>query len=251
VVASHHLDFGETDLVAVVGDTHGNLVALQSAITAAAAHGCTQLVSVGDVWWRPNTPDHEAFVGGMTDALAASGVTLLLVDGNNDDAAHLAAGSFSPREVVPGVIYLPRGCRWSWGATRAGAMGGAPTFRRENKVLGVDLFEGEEISDTDVQRSVAAGEVDVLFTHDAPTGAPATEGLIPGPDEQNRRRLAEVVRAARPRLVLHGHYHRASSGVLPEGTPVRGLARDKGASADLCVIEIPALNVRLHGRVSA
>jgi hypothetical protein len=74
------------------------------------------------------------------------------------------------------------------------------------------------VSDDDIARCTEGGDVDILVTHDAPAGWP-----IPGlrPDHEaprlwqpelpacraHRDRLAEVLAATRPALVVHGHYH--------------------------------------------
>jgi predicted phosphodiesterase len=56
--------------------------------------------------------------------------------------------------------------------------------------------------------------VDVLVTHEAPSNHPY--GFIG---------IDEAARACQAKLVVHGHHHQTTHGILPGGTRVRGLAK--------------------------
>jgi hypothetical protein len=98
------------------------------------------------------------------------------------------------------------------------------------------------------------GPVDLMFTHDCPTGVD-----VPGihavdkwkwPETwQNRDLLREVVDVARPKLLVHGHYHTAYEGGFYwepgedgqlDGCKVIGLSND-GFSGFAVVLDLDAL----------
>jgi Icc-related predicted phosphoesterase len=117
------------------------------------------------------------------------------------------------------------------------------TFRRENKTLGVDLFDGEALTQDDVTRACLAGKVDVLISHDAPTGAPIPARLLPGPDADHRLLVARVVEQLQPSLVVHGHYHREYDHRPLSGPRIVGLGRDRDGTSDLCILNLADLSV--------
>lgn len=204
---------------------------------------------MGDLWWRPNTSSHLAFAAGVEEVLDKVGVTLLLVDGNNDDAQQLGGGCDGVVDVGNHMKHLTRGCRWRWGDVRAGALGGAVTYRREGKTLGVDLFAGEATTERDVQKSNAGGRVDLFFSHDAPGETSITANLCKGPDAENRRLVGRAVAEASPRIAFHGHYQKPYQQTLQNGVEVMGLGRDAGESADVCVVSLVDCTVVFRDRV--
>lgn len=236
--------------VVFVGDTHGDMGALEAAVSYAAAARVGWVVSVGDLCWRPRAADHAHVVGSLRRILAAHRVRLLLVDGNNDDARSLSEGSDGdvPVRVFDRFWYAPRGSSWVWQGRRFVGLGGAPTFRKKGRTLGVDLFEGEELDDAAVARACSLGSADVLVCHDAPAGSPVPVELVPGPDEQHRARVAAAVSTLQPALVVHGHYHRAYEHLSDAGARTVGLGKSQEGSADVLRVDIRSLTLLEHVR---
>lgn len=226
-------------LIAFVGDTHGDTSAIAMAFRTAAHNHAAWLVSVGDLWWRPQSLSHSVVAEAISDASERYQVSLLLVDGNNDDAVALLgnADSARPRQVTGRFWYAPRGSRWEWGGRRFTALGGARTFRTDGKTLGVDLFDGEGIQEDDVERAIAGGATDVLVCHDAPDAALLPMKTQPGPDSDNRDLVRRVVAATRPELVVHGHYHRPYEGYLADHRVV-GLGREHNGVPDVRILNL-------------
>jgi 3',5'-cyclic AMP phosphodiesterase CpdA len=62
--------------------------------------------------------------------------------------------------------------------------------------------------------ALARVRADVLVTHEAPSSH--QHGFVG---------IDAAAAACHARLVVHGHHHRSTEGILPDGTPVRGLAK--------------------------
>lgn len=124
----------------------------------------------------------------------------------------------------------PGGPSW-WKLKRIGPLDRDLTYDRQDEngfvesitiPKGTDLgdwWPQETITDEDVRTAIqnmidwANGfnphpEIDVLFTHDAPSriSLPARFGDYPAADE-NRARLQQVYEVAQPKVLVHGHYH--------------------------------------------
>lgn len=230
--------------VAFVGDTHGDISAIETAFCTAADNHTAWIVSVGDLWWRPQAPGHGEIVSAIVNASRRYQVSLLLVDGNNDDADALLGGGdpARPRQVLGRFWYAPRGSRWEWGGRRFTALGGARTFRTGGKTVGIDLFAGEGLRESDVARAIAGGTTDVLVCHDAPDVALLPMRTQPGPDADNRGLVRRVVDATCPELVVHGHYHRPYEGSL-NGRRVVGLGREHDGQPDVRILDLESLRL--------
>lgn len=97
--------------------------------------------------------------------------------------------------------------------------------------------------------------VDVLVSHDAPSGA-ALGPLTDFPDgDLHRDLLRDVVEALAPHYVFHGHYHRRLTWVLPlarsgrgAGHVVRGesLDCDGGLEDSIVVADVADLAAAEH-----
>lgn len=113
----------------------------------------------------------------------------------------------------------------------------------------------ELITEADVEAACARGQVDIMFTHDAPPTSGldlamerfrawllSTEGgdwLTPKMDEisqGNRQRLARVVDHVHPQMLFHGHYHDRYDAEY-NGTRIVGLSRDKKGADSWTVLD--------------
>jgi hypothetical protein len=101
--------------------------------------------------------------------------------------------------------YLPRGLRWDWRGVRFGALGGAFSVDRRERVEGESWWWAEVISDADVER-LGDARLDVLVTRDAPEGVPLRGLGLPPVDQvlagEVRARIRSAVESTEPRLTV-------------------------------------------------
>ena len=225
----------------VLGDTHGGTGVVLAAIAVAARHGCRQVVSVGDFGLWPGRTG-EDFLGSVDDAAGRLGIDVRVVPGNHDDYDQIRAAPVNAdgwHVLRDRVWAAPRGLVWSpdgltWWMLFGGAVSidgpGAPWD--SGRVEGLSWWADEEPSDDDVDHAVnmaarmdAAGpSIGVMICHDAPAriGAPWEDNpdVDPFPaGDVVRERIRRVMDAARPQLLVHGHWHHAWHGPADVGWP--------------------------------
>lgn len=150
------------------------------------------------------------------------------IDGNHENHDALAEVDQSADGTVAindRCRYLPRGLRWEWRGVRFGALGGAFSVDRRERVEGESWWAGEITSDADVQR-LGEDPLDVLVTHDAPDGVPLKGLGLPVVNQvladEVRARLRSAVESTEPNLLLHGHWHHRYSHELTWPTHIDG-----------------------------
>lgn len=160
--------------------------------------------------------------------------------------------------IRPNLYYIPRGTVWKFDGVTCLGLGGAFSIDKEWR-LQYELrdagllrssdymyskFSHAEVSEYSVgsdfvhtmwwptemirfedaelakKNAVEKGPIDIMFTHDVPTGVD-----VPGihsvdkwrwPETwQNRDLLREVYDVVQPKLLIHGHYHVRYTGKLP------------------------------------
>jgi Icc-related predicted phosphoesterase len=259
--------------ILVAGDVHANFNQLGRLTAVAQAQGISVIAQVGDFGYWPHIAADNRSLRRHNARLAQAGITLVFIDGNHENFEAL----FQDRPTVPGtpfkvidtnILYAPRGSSWSWDGVRFLALGGAHSAdipyrraaerkRRKSAQKSRWFWWAEEtLTDEDVERAHTAGRADVLLCHDAPSSSnlkvhvtDVRDGYKEDPDTwDNRARVQRVLESARPKLVLHGHYHTRYSSVcggFDFETRCEGLGADISKSfADSCIIlDLPALRV--------
>lgn len=229
--------------ILVVGDTHSEASSWSSVVRPAIAAALPDAVlSVGDFGYWPDHPEGRRFLDEVEGSIAPNGIELWFVDGNHEQHDRLEPGAV-PAAVGRSINHLPRGSRWCWEGVNFGALGGAVSPDRDDRVEGWDWFASEAICEADVQR-LGGAPLDVLVTHDAPSwcpleGAPAVSASVDRDTRRNRGLIDRAVHATRPALVLHGHWHRAHQ--MPAdatvGRPaVVGLGAEDGPASSLLTL---------------
>lgn len=211
-----------------MGDTHGDTAAVCNiAIPQALKHDCPVIVQCGDFGYWPHTQNGLRFLDKVSEHAVRADVQIFWVDGNHDNHPVLwrehqpGPDGFVP--VRPNLSYIPRGHVWEWDDVRFCGMGGAFSIDKERRLLaeqergapGSLYWPTEMISPEDSRRMierVKKQSVDVMFSHDAPEGTAipgvALTGKLDFPETlRNRQALKAVFLAARPKLLVHGHYH--------------------------------------------
>lgn len=134
-----------------------------------------------------------------------------------------------------------------------GALGGAFSIDWRLRTPGRSWWPEEVTTEADVEL-LGDAPLEVLLCHDAPAGFPANHPIrVDVADEARshevRVLLARAVAATRPRLVIHGHWHRRHSTALSlqsgDVTQVEGLASDnEGDQRSWGVLALPTLTFR-------
>lgn len=206
---------------------------VQIGIRDALNFGCETFVQVGDFgYFGPRDEGSGSrYLDKISKYMVKAGLKFFWLDGNHDNHPYLwenyppdNSGFVPMRE---NVWYMPRGHTWTWDNVRFMSLGGAHSIdsldrlkeeRKRNKPQSL-WWPTELITEEEMTFAIGRGSVDVMFTHDCPEGVDIP-GLDPGNkwkfplSVQNRERLASVVQSAKPKLLIHGHYHVRHSNVF-------------------------------------
>jgi hypothetical protein len=230
--------------VLLVGDLHGNANALQRAFLQAHYAGASAIIQLGDFGFGWRLDDGKcAFTSLVADFVRQSEIRFHFLDGNHENFDLLYAipkDENGHREVAPGVFHLHRGSKLSIGSTTFLAMGGAYSVDKPNRREGVSWWPQEAITDEDVERALAAGQVDVLLSHDIPRGIQDEEKVAPYLDRifgtgaaenafVGQTLLRQVLDACGAQRAFHGHlhyFHETWLGAQGEGVLVVGLNKE-------------------------
>ena len=264
-----------------VGDVHGNTSALCNvAFPQARKNDCSLLVQVGDLGFWEHMDEGRRFLDKVSKHLVRNDLTLYWIDGNHENhpklwADYAPAGPEGLCLIRPNLYYIPRGTVFKLGDVTCLGLGGAFSIDKLWRV-GKELMDDRpgtlwwptemtrfEDAEKAKSEAIEKGPVDIMFTHDCPTGTD-----VPGihsadkwkwPETwQNRDLLREVFDVVQPKLLVHGHYHVRYTSILPlkpklpvDGNDVLewdycrvdGLAND-GFSGFAIVLDLDSLFVR-------
>lgn len=232
----------------VAGDWHSSGAQAGAAVRQAEDLGIKTIVHVGDFGIWPGYG--KKFVERLNDELTKRDMRLLFVDGNHEDFDTLLAipvESDGHRVVTDRITHLPRAFRWTWGGLVMGALGGAHSVDQQWRTPHTDWWEQEWVSDAELDAFRAGGELDVVFMHDSPAGAPneITDDEKSQRDAyhrfgpfamyraaEHRERLGAAVDVTDPSMIFHGHYHRRMESTYSRdgGRTCRVIGLDQGGS---------------------
>ena len=197
------------------GDIHGSATQARYVYDKAIELKAEAVFALGDFgFW----PGYSSFVETVSSIAYGTDIPMYWLDGNHED--HDALWPYQEShtfvEIAPHVIYSPRGHSWEWDGVKFMSMGGAYSIDKNYRTDGIDWFERETITDSDVERAANNGPVDVLLTHDTPGITPKLEMLmwkiqreykLEPENKPNWENLSKVVQAVKPKDLFHGHYH--------------------------------------------
>lgn len=238
--------------VLVCGDWHGNLAHMKAAVRAAEVHGCQVLVQVGDLGILWPGQHSKSFDLPLVEELEKRGVTFVFVDGNHDNHAALREFDAEPDgfvEVLKGVFWAPRGHRWTWSGVSFAALGGAFSVDWQWRTEGESVWWGLETPKQEEADRLGSEPVDVLLTHDVPTGVPVASQFQVDPVTEReagvtRHLLKDVVDRLHPKLVFSGHWHQRVSHVLSKKPPVRAeVLHMDGNPFNAVILELASLEI--------
>jgi hypothetical protein len=208
----------EPQRVLLTGDTHGNTEWwLSHVLPQAKNFDCQLVLQVGDFGVWPG-PEGRRFLDAVNRHAGGSHIPIWFLDGNHEDFDQLLAlplDAAGRRPVREHITHLPRGYRWEWAGRRLLACGGASSIDVLERLPGRSWWPQEAITEADVERCIAGGPADILFSHDIQAEAPLIDphlDLPPPPTvaralAANRERLQRIVEMVRPKLQVHGHWH--------------------------------------------
>jgi calcineurin-like phosphoesterase family protein len=242
-----------------VGDVHARGAWMEVVCAQAHRLGCEAILQLGDFGFWPHEDDGRAYLEVVAELLERFELDCFFLDGNHDNLDALfsselpAAGPF--RRMGPRLYYVPRAARWTWQGISFLAMGGAHSidkhWRLANEPAPRSWWWPEElIREADVRRALEGGPVDVLVAHDCPAGVDLGDFVLDEETERNRLVLKRIVDGTRPRLLLHGHWHRRASGwyrnsELGFATRVEGLDIERTYERNWLLLDLLALRKSL------
>lgn len=206
--------------VCVAGDWHGDARWATAALDVAAEHS-RLLLHVGDLGIWPGHLGRQ-YLEVLQSVLASNDQLLLLTPGSHEDydqldelvpAPELPVG-FGFLRQAPRVIVLARGTRFTLGGRSVLSIGGANNIDRRLRVPGINWWAREQISDQDVEAACAGGVVEIMLSHDCPTGSLEPEYDETWLDEDlayargSGQQLLEVMHRVQPQLNVFGRHHR-------------------------------------------
>lgn len=165
------------------------------------------------------------------------GITLVVSGGNHDNWETIE--KMSPEEdrlctFRSTIRVLPRGERTIISGLVIGALGGAFSIDQVHRIQGKDWWANGEPQQEEAGKLISGGLIDILLTHDPPSGVPVVSNFELSKemfDRANRSRLLirEVVDVLVPAHVFRGHWHQRLFHMLvhPDGRHTRVDVLDK------------------------
>lgn len=210
-----------TDRVVVFGDSHGVAPAMASIMDRAARAGVRVLLSVGDYGIGPWPGESTSFTDLVDRYLVEDDAWLLVTPGNHENYDRIDAAPLDAADMVvlgERTRVLPRGYRWRIGGRSFASLGGAYSVDRRFRRLGASWWAQEEITEQDLA-ALGSEPVEVLITHEVPSGAPVTSTMRLDPvteleADRGRRLVRRAVEDTAPQVVLSGHWHQRLTHLL-------------------------------------
>lgn len=242
-------------VVAIAGDWHSNVDAIDNAIGQLAGAGVHTILHLGDLWPTPDLLD-------VTDrACRDAGVERVLVTlGNHEPYDALPIHRSNAVRVSETVWILPRPAVIQVGGRAFLSLGGANSIDRAWRSPGRSWWPEEQITDEQRDRAIDVGTgqpIDVMLTHETVDRTPVREVaalLETNPhgwpmtalaySAQSRAQVSAVWDAVRPRMLFHGHMHVPGSGITADGRHVYRLGMD-GQPMNVVLLDLFTLTVRL------
>lgn len=201
--------------LAVFGDWHGNAGWALTAIRSAARKGVRTAIHVGDFGIDWPGAKRGRYETKLNKYLAELGITLVVSGGNHDNwdtLEKLLVEDDGLATIRSNIRVLPRGGRTMIEGLAVGGLGGAFSVDYEYRTEAKNWWANEEPTHEEADALVAGGPLDILITHDAPTGVPLTGDFRLSPElteKANRTRnlLREVVDSLAVPHLFCGHWH--------------------------------------------
>ena len=214
--------------ILLVGDIHANRYELLRAMRYGKDQRVDRVFFLGDFGWKFEQP----FLDRAEYMVKETGLLVEFIDGNHEDFNFLYSLPVSEdgyRYVTPHVRHIPRGTILELDGKNVVCMGGGASIDRIWRVENESWWPQELITDEElfdaIQSSKAAGHIHAMFSHDGPVlphGSNKFESFIQIADDirlsnANMRKIHDLIYAAQPAFIYHGHHHSRFSTVLDTG----------------------------------
>lgn len=209
--------------IGVAGDWHGNTWHAIKTLNEFHKRGIDTIIQLGDFGiWSGQTG--AVFIQKVERTLKKNNQTLYIVLGNHENYEKVNSVPVNSETGLQhyreNIFFFPRGFRGMLGKHSFVALGGANSIDREWRTPFISWWKEESLTLGDVYNTVAGGGADIMFCHDAPTGAPVPLGN--GSEwsqtglryaSEGQMMLRQAVDAVKPQILLHGHYHVFYEGI--------------------------------------
>ena len=211
--------------VGIAGDWHGSTKHAIKSIRTFQRLGVDTIYHLGDFGFGWN----KSFEDQVNEVLEELDMVIYVTPGNHENYDYLETLWDDPivtgvRRARSAIKVLPRGHRWQVGETKFVSLGGAASVDRKWRKRNVSWWEQEYTTEADVARTIAGGEADVMLCHDLSEGVfiqlgPASDW--PAEDiersDVNRLMIRRATDVVKPKLFMHGHYHRFNDETVSKG----------------------------------
>jgi Icc-related predicted phosphoesterase len=195
--------------ILVTGDIHAQVADLNQLINR---KNPDMVICCGDFGYWPN------FGYDLTNIKLQGTEKILWCDGNHED--HWSLAKRESDEIVPGIIYMPRGSTYMLPDGRTILfMGGADSIDKNRRIIGKNWFPEEIITQKDFM-NLPEVNVDIFITHTCPTELVTTLALY-YPEkgwEPSNDALSELWKIYKPNLWFFGHWHQYKEGIYKDIT---------------------------------
>lgn len=192
-----------TSNIIVTGDVHGNFGQLNKVINKKKPD---TVICLGDFGFWPTlfTPD----------CVKPNDSIVYWIDGNHEHFDNLKKRTSN--EIIPGVVYVPRGTVMRVNGLRALFLGGADSIDKQWRTPGHDWFPDELITAQDIAVSIesieAAGGIDIVFSHTCPKEFSVLDQRWDKVNDPSRIWLSEILNNFKPQRWYFGHWHVEQTG---------------------------------------
>lgn len=193
----------------MAGDVHGNFGWFNRMLNKKRPD---LVICCGDFGYWPKLPGHRF------EDIRPQGSKILWCDGNHED--HWSLRDREKDEIVPNVIYMPRGSTYKLPDGRNILfMGGADSIDKNARWVGVDWFPEEVINQKDFE-NLPDEKVDIVVSHTCP------DELTPNmlkhdprkTNDPSTRALSQIWKIYQPELWYFAHWHTYETGMFMSKT---------------------------------
>lgn len=222
--------------IIVFGDWHGNTQFALKALNYAYVEEFADIyLHVGDfgIWPQTISKKSNSYISLLEKELTSQDKELWFIDGNHENfeiLENLKSDSRGLGIVSPHIFHIPRGHQWEWNGKKILGFGGSVSIDRNDRTPYISYFPQEEISMSDLNTALQKEDVDIIISHDAPSGYKPVPDRKFGKDiDEDCERSTEIIKFLidkwNPELLVHGHYH-TKSEKLYNNTSIISLSND-------------------------
>jgi len=191
--------------ILILGDVHAEFGKLNEIINR---KNPDLVICCGDFGYWPNVKTIDQF-----EKIKPNNSKILWIDGNHEN--HWALRDRITDEIVPNVIYMPRGSTYDLpDGRRILFMGGADSIDKQYRKIGYDWFPEELITQKDVM-NLPDCKIDILISHTCSNEIKDEKMIKLNPlkvKDSSNDALSYIWNKYRPKMWFFGHWHKFVQG---------------------------------------